>query len=80
MQVSYIFRKPSLNDIVIFRAPKVLLDKGYSPGEVFIKRIVAMAGDLVQMINGKLVVNGLIRTEDFIAEPAAYDMQPIVCC
>jgi hypothetical protein len=26
------------------------------------------------------VVNGLIRTEDFIAEPAAYDMQPIVCC
>ena len=38
-----------------------------------------MAGDLVQMINGKLVVNGLIRTEDFIAEPAAYDMQPIVC-
>jgi signal peptidase I len=37
-----------------------------------------MAGDLVQVINGKLVVNGRIRSEDFTAEPAAYDMQPIV--
>jgi len=28
------------------------------------------------VLNGKLVVNGLVRSEDFIAEPAAYDMKP----
>jgi signal peptidase I len=55
-----------------------LQDKGYSAGEVFIKRVVAQAGDLVQVLNGKLVVNGLVRSEDFIAEPAAYDMKPYV--
>lgn len=79
LQVSYFFRKPSVNDIVIFKAPKILQEKGYSAGEVFIKRVVAMAGDLVQVINGELVVNGRIRSEDFTAEHIAYDMQPIVC-
>ncbi len=34
---------------------------------------------VLQVLNGKLVVNGLVRSEDFIAEPAAYDMKPYVC-
>ncbi|KAH9544586.1 hypothetical protein CY35_12G001900 [Sphagnum magellanicum] len=75
-KVSYLFKKPNVNDIVIFKPPQILLDKGYSAGEVFIKRVVAQAGDLVQVLNGKLVVNGLVRSEDFIAEPVAYDMKP----
>jgi hypothetical protein len=32
-----------------------------------------------QVLNGKLVVNGLVRSKDFIAEPAAYDMKPYIC-
>lgn len=32
-----------------------------------------------QVLNGKLVVNDLVRSKDFIAELAAYDMKPYIC-
>ncbi|KAG8660500.1 hypothetical protein MANES_02G166900v8 [Manihot esculenta] len=75
-KASYYIRSPAINDIVIFRAPK---QPGTSEEVVFIKRIVAKAGDYVQVHHGSLYVNGKAQREDFIAARPTYTSELTVC-
>lgn len=52
----YWIRPPRPGDIIVFRYPR-------QPDRDFIKRIVALAGDKVEMRAGKVYVNGQLFTE-----------------
>ncbi|KAI8015854.1 Chloroplast processing peptidase [Camellia lanceoleosa] len=74
-RASYYVRRPAIHDIVIFRAPAQQPE--FMEEEIFIKRIVARAGDSVEVHHGSLYVNGIAQNEDFIAERPTYPLNLI---
>lgn len=65
----YLFRAPRRGDIIVFRAPE-------SPGRDFIKRIIGVPGDVVEVRGGVVYVNGEPLKENYIADPPTYQYPP----
>jgi len=53
-------------DIVVFRYPR-------DPSKSFIKRVIGLAGDRIQIDDGRVFVNGKLLEEDYV--PSKYDDQ-----
>ncbi len=67
-KVIYDFRDPKSGDVIILRPP-------YDPKATpFIKRIIALPGQTVEVKNGEVYVNGLKLFEPYIKEPPAYTL------
>ncbi len=65
----YIFRGPERGDIIVFRAPD------QTPGAQerdFIKRVIGLPGDTVEVKNCTVYVNGKPLTEPYIAQAPTY--------
>eukprot|EP00184_Porphyridium_aerugineum_P006464 CAMPEP_0184695536 /NCGR_PEP_ID=MMETSP0313-20130426/3145_1 /TAXON_ID=2792 /ORGANISM="Porphyridium aerugineum, Strain SAG 1380-2" /LENGTH=250 /DNA_ID=CAMNT_0027154017 /DNA_START=211 /DNA_END=963 /DNA_ORIENTATION=+ len=75
-KVSRLVRPYERGDVVVFKPPPSLVERGYLKSDAFIKRIVAVGGDKVSIQNGKLVVNGTPVDEPYIAESPLYDWGP----
>ncbi len=65
----YLFRGPRRGDIIVFRAPE-------SPGRDFIKRIIGVPGDVVEVRGGVVYVNGEPLKENYISAPPTYQYPP----
>jgi len=63
-------------EVVVFNPPKLFweLSDRAPDGEAVIKRVVAVAGDTVEVQQGTLYVNGERQDEPYTAEKAAYSL------
>jgi len=61
-KISYRFRAPKRGEIVIIKNPLKRRD-------IYIKRVVGLPGDSIEVKNGCIFINGVLLDEDYIAEP-----------
>jgi signal peptidase I len=76
-KLSYRLRDPQPQDVVVFYPPSQLQVAGYPADQAFIKRVIAVAGQTVQVHQGRVYIDKQPLSEPYIAEPPAYEM-PVV--
>ena len=62
----FVFGQPSRGDIIVFRFPA-------QPDKDFIKRVIGVPGDTVEVRSGRVYLNGTLLDETYIREGANYD-------
>ena len=66
-----------IGTVVVFHPPTALIAAGYDPKAALIKRVVAEAGDQVEVRDGVLWRNGAPAPMDWSAEPMQYQLAPL---
>ena len=64
-KLSYRFTEPQRGDIVVFRFP-------HDPRRDFIKRIVALPGEAVEVRSGRVFINEQLLDEPYVRSPPLY--------
>lgn len=67
-KLDYRFRPPAVGEIVVFRPPPPACPADASCPH-FVKRVVAVAGDVVDLEGGAVVVNGRVLVEPYAGGP-----------
>lgn len=69
-KLNYLFGQPERGDVIIFRYPQ-------NPKKNFIKRVIGLPGEKVQIRSGKIFVNGVRIPEPYPFNFADYDWGPV---
>jgi len=67
-KLEYALRDPRRGDIIVFNFP-------LNPTRRFIKRIIGLPGDRLQVLDGQVFINGNLLNEPYLAVPPAYNDQ-----
>lgn len=68
----YRFKEPERGDIVVFAPPEAL-----NTDQDYIKRVIGLPGDSVEMKNGKVYINDRPLKEPYLAEALNYEFGPV---
>lgn len=63
------FHQPSRGEVIIFRFPK-------DPSRDFVKRVIGVPGDVVEIRRGEVFVNGQKLNEPYVTHPDRGNMAP----
>ncbi len=67
LKIAYRFGEPKRGDIVVFQYP-------YNPEKDYIKRVIAVGGDTIEMRLGRVYVNGQLKEEPYVQYPGFFNM------
>lgn len=73
-KISYRFNSPQRGDIVVFNPTDTLKEQKFK--DAFIKRIIGLPGEEVQVKGGRVYVNGQPLRENYIADKPNYEWGP----
>ena len=73
LRTSYWFEEPEQGDIAVFHYPDDPTGK-----TLYVKRIIGTEGDVVEVEDGEVYVNGEMLAEDYIAETTVGDFGPYI--
>jgi signal peptidase I len=68
-KISYRLGEPQQGDVIVFEPPN-------RPGEDYVKRVVGMPGDLVEIQNGQVLINNQPIDEPYVVYGGSYSMAP----
>lgn len=73
-KLSYLFREPIRGDVIVFNPTDSLKAENFQ--DAFIKRIIGLPGEIVEVKIGKVYVNGKKISEEYIFEAPDYNYGP----
>ena len=77
-KVSYHFQGPNRGDIVVFQPTDQLKQQNPSLKDAFIKRVIGLPGEKVEVINERVYINDEPIQESYIESPPDYQWGPEV--
>jgi signal peptidase I len=68
-KISYRLGEPQQGDVIVFEPPN-------RPGEDYVKRVIGVSGDLVEIRKGQVFINNEPIDEPYVVYPGSYSMSP----